>query len=263
MTEAKKLGLCAASGSDIGQVRANNEDAVFSWVADAAAPATGLLILADGMGGHQAGDVASHLAVDTISETWVPFLKQAQADSQTPQQLEERVRRSIQEANQTIYHHAQQKLAPGATMGTTVVCVLLRGELGIVANVGDSRVYLLGASGLQLLTRDHTRVWELVELGQLDPESAAHHPHRNVLTRSLGVGSEVKVDVRAVSLQKGQRLLLCSDGLWGMIPDPNDLGQMLAQAATPQKAVERLIREANARGGEDNIGVVVCEVSEG
>jgi serine/threonine protein phosphatase PrpC len=262
MAEAKKLELTAASGSDIGRVRANNEDAVFSWVDEETAHATGLLILADGMGGHQAGDVASHLAADTVADTLVPFLRGAQAGEQTPRRLEERVRQSIQEANQVIYQHAQQKLAPGASMGTTVVCVLIRGELGIVANVGDSRVYLLDGSGLQLLTRDHTRVWQLVESGQLDPEDAAHHPQRNILTRSLGVESAVKVDVGTVSLRPGQRLLLCSDGLWGMIPDPNDLGRMLAQAATPQKAVERLIREANARGGEDNIGAVVCEVSE-
>jgi serine/threonine protein phosphatase PrpC len=257
-TDRKGVTFAAASASHIGRVRSSNQDTVFSWVSDPSArPACGLLIVADGLGGEQAGDIASEKAVATVTESLLPTLEDAPGESLA--QLTARLEELIREANRRIYNYARRELGPFANAGTTFTAALLRGPEVAIAHVGDSRAYLLAGSGLQQLTRDHTRAQELVELGMLTPQEVHKNPRRNVLTRSVGTESEIQVDTKQHSLGAGDRLLLCSDGLWDMVHDPDELAA-LARTGEPQGAVRALITAANERGGEDNIGVLVCEV---
>jgi serine/threonine protein phosphatase PrpC len=258
MSEQVRFRFVAAADSHVGRVRRTNEDTVFAWVsAGEAAVPRALLVVADGLGGHQAGEVASRLAVDVISGALVPFLEEG---SRSPGELEQSAVEAIHEANDRIYRYAEESLPPFASTGTTVACVMIQGDHAVVANVGDSRVYVLDAAGLEQLTVDHTRAWELVAEGILSQEEVAHYPLRNMLTRSVGTHPSVQVDVKTVSIQPGQRLLLCSDGLWGTVDDPAEIEQILRRSDTPEQAVGELIRTANVYGGEDNIGVVVCDV---
>jgi serine/threonine protein phosphatase PrpC len=265
MTGHTSLKLQAASGTDTGLVRKVNQDVAYSWVSN---PRKGgplaLLIVADGMGGGLAGEIASRLAVDKISRTLVSFLERdAVRLPKPPIVLEGTLRSAIRQANGAIYDYAQRNLIGAGTMGTTIACALIQGTLAVVANVGDSRVYLLGGGGLEQLTADHSMVAQLIESGLLDGEALFDHPRRNILTRALGTNPKVEIDVSTINLSVDDRLLLCSDGLWGMLQDVDQLERILRRAETPEMAVGDLLAAANAQGGEDNISVVVCDVLSG
>jgi serine/threonine protein phosphatase PrpC len=228
--------------SDPGRVRRRNEDA---FVCDPP-----LFAVADGMGGAQAGEVASRLAA-------AAFHEYHEADALDP---EARLRSIIQEANRRIY--ARASTDPHASgMGTTITAALVTGSRVSVGHVGDSRAYLFRDEVLEQLTEDHSLVADLVRSGRLTPEEAEAHPQRSVITRALGTDAAVSVDSFSVEAKPGDVYLLCSDGLTTMLSS-DSVRSALAETSTLEEAARRLIGEANAAGGEDNVTVVLFAVTE-
>ena len=234
----------AAGQTDTGRKRRRNEDA---FVCDPP-----LFAIADGMGGAQAGELASRLAAAAIEEA-------AAAVSD-----KEGVVGVVRTANARIFQRSLQD--PGvAGMGTTATVALVDERAGAlsVAHVGDSRAYRFRDGTLEQLTTDHSLVGELVRSGRLTEDEAAVHPHRSVITRALGTEAEVDVDTLTVDLRPGDLVLLCSDGLSAMVRD-DEIARLLGAAdGDPHRAAEALIGAANAAGGEDNVTVVLFEVVEG
>jgi serine/threonine protein phosphatase PrpC len=264
----------AVSGTHQGMIRTINQDSVLAYVRPSdLGEAIGLLIVADGMGGHQAGDVASQLAVKTIRRhlAWlldegdegatviIPALATAD-DEREVTKLEARLKLAIQEANAAIYEYAQENPSEAGNLGCTVTCAIVQGDSAVVANVGDSRTYYLGTEGLVQITDDHSYVGQLVRDGHLKPEEIYDHPQRNVITRALGSQLDITVDTWVCTLNDGDRLLLCSDGVWEMIQTPKEIESIL-KSEDLEEAVSKMIDAANEYGGTDNIGVVVAEVS--
>ena len=236
------IELRAAARTDVGMRRSANEDAF------ALAPKLGLFVVADGMGGHVAGQVASRLAARSLLQAVV---------SEREAALEpcERLQRAVAHANQEVFRTASAKPELEG-MGTTLVAALVRGEqLGLV-HVGDSRAYLSRAGELRQLTRDHTLVNELERRGELGPGEASDHPQRHVLTRALGVRRQVEADLCELTLTSGDALLLCSDGLTQHVSDA-ELAERLGSGGPPDEDCEALIELANSRGGEDNVTVAL------
>jgi serine/threonine protein phosphatase PrpC len=223
----------AGVATDIGKVREANED---SYLVEPP-----LFAVADGMGGHRGGDVASQLALATVEQ----LFRRGKGT------LSEHMR----QANRAVFERSQlDRRVTG--MGTTLTAALVEGDAVHLAHVGDSRAYLLRAGALRQLTTDHTLVARMVKAGEISPAEAEVHPHRNVLTRALGTEPDVRVDEDDVPLLDGDRVLLCSDGLTGMVTE-EQIQAILESAATPQEAANRLVRAANRAGGVDNITVVV------
>jgi len=239
----------SASRTDIGHVRVVNEDRAL--VVPELQGFT-LAIVADGMGGHQAGDTASQLAVELIRDE-LRILPPGESGAV----YEERLRLAIAAANTRIYETAKaQEQFSG--MGTTVV-VTLADEAGLlVAHIGDSRAYLYQDGRLVQLTDDHSLVYELVRSGQLTKEEAEKHPRRNVLIRALGTDESVDADIRYHDWKPGDIVLLCSDGLSGMITE-RMIGDALGAGGELEKTADTLVELALAEGGDDNITVVLLE----
>jgi protein phosphatase len=345
------LRLMAAGKTDIGLQREQNEDALYTQVMDDGHPASGVFIVSDGMGGYHAGEVASRLAVETISadltaiftqtsdqttvklnnrrgrkrsksgkrdaaktqplsdvedatedatvsaaiETPAAELTASEANesasdasdaSELPAVVDEasdeneeagttrhllesvvqehfadKLRAAVEHSSQVIVDHgAEHREARG--MGATVTAALVMDGQAFIANVGDSRTYLLRDGKLERITRDHSLVERLVEAGQIEPEDVYDHPSRNLIYRSLGAGhAEVDVDIFVERLRAGDALLLCSDGLWEMIRDPQ-LQTLITEQEDVERACETLIKVANENGGEDNITAVLVRCVE-
>ncbi len=226
--------------SDTGRQRRANEDSFF-----ARAP---LFVVADGMGGAQAGEVASRLAAET-------FAAGLPDDGTSEQRLETRVR----EANRRIHEVSQGDRALNG-MGTTITAAYLDGDELSLAHVGDSRAYLLRDGELTRLTRDHTLVEELVRRGELTEQEAAEHPQRSIITRALGPEPDIDIDLHTHRVRAGDVLLLCSDGLNGMLSDDH-IRDILMVNPDPYAAAKELVVAANAAGGEDNTSVIVVKIS--
>jgi PPM family protein phosphatase len=251
--------VCEAR-SDVGRKRKGNEDALFLN------PEQKLYVVADGMGGHAAGEVASRVAVDAINEfvtltggneeiTW-PF-----GLDETISYEGNRLKTAIRHANRKVLE-ATRESAEYEGMATTVAAVLVDGETAHLAHVGDSRIYLWSPGGISLLTSDHSWVNEQIQSGVISPEQARSHPLRNVVTRALGGRSDLLVDIQARRMGPGEVLLLCSDGLTTMMGD-EDIAHVLEEAAGDvARAASALVDEANERGGEDNITVVLLKFEE-
>lgn len=238
----------------------------------------GLFIVADGMGGHQAGEVASDLAVQTIRQELAWFINSSDAEDTQPSAptsnsgtttvldgpaefpLQRRLRLAIEEANQSIADYSADNPDNAGNLGTTITCALIDDDVAIIANVGDSRTYLLREGQLKQLTEDHSYVAQLVKEGQLAPQDVFSHPRRNVITRSLGHKPDVEVDMWTQPLMAGDRFLLCSDGLWEMVQESEAIAEIVGSSDSPKNTVEQLILAANRAGGADNIGVVVIHV---
>ncbi len=265
--------LKAVTGTDPGRLRELNQDSVFASIRSAnMGEALGLFIVADGMGGHKAGEVASQLAVNTIYDNLVFMLEQDDSsstalfppqgeDEEFPSQgkiIGRRLEVAVEEANKAIYDYAHENPSTAGNLGCTVTCAIVSGNTLVVANVGDSRTYRLTKGILSQITNDHSYVWELVQEGHLQSEEIFDHPHRNVITRALGSQEYVPVDLLFSEIEEGDRLLLCSDGMWEMIRDPNEIRDLLLLDEL-ELAVDKLVEQANFYGGTDNIGVVVVE----
>ena len=255
------IQLSAGVGLDPGKKRRGkpNEDFVFAaqgTVAPTREP-FGLFVVADGMGGHVNGQEASRLAIETIVDTILPLVRAGMMDDASWGEL---LRHSVERANAVVYQRNQQ--LSGSSMGTTVTVALTVGPEAFVANVGDSRTYLYRpGQGLAQLTRDHSTVAQLVEMGAISREEIYIHPRRNEIYRSLGAAPAVEVDIFRETLQDGNTLLLCSDGLWEMVPDEQQLVSVLSSSwASADYMAERLVQLALAAGGLDNIGLVVARV---
>ena len=233
--------------TDPGRRRERNEDAV-GWDAE-----RGLALLADGMGGHQAGHVASEAAVEAVRRAVGASLERGAEDA------EALLRAGIEEANQSIYGRALSE-PMYAGMGTTVVAALFSGERVVVGHVGDSRLYRFRQGGLTQLTVDHSLVQELVEEGAMTLEEAKRSVGRNVITRALGIEPQVEAEVRSHRVRGGDLYLLCSDGLTDMVGE-EVLHSLLARCGDDLASTgEALIEKANECGGEDNIAVVLVRV---
>ncbi len=244
----KTLSVQMSGYTDPGQVRDNNEDAIL-W--DAAA---GWAVLADGMGGHMAGEVASRMAVEILQ----PHLDEMGNNSDEDEGDVERLREAVQEANQRIHAQACTDVRYH-NMGTTIVAALFRDATLTCAHVGDSRCYRYSDGKLEQLSRDHSLVQELVDEGMMSHEEAAESSHKNVITRALGLEAMVEADILQLSLQAGELYLLCSDGLSDKIPD-TELAASL-DVKKLDKLARNLVDEANRRGGEDNISVILVRVN--
>lgn len=291
------LKLTAAMQTDVGRQREQNEDNAFRRIESLEDGDHGLFIVADGMGGYRAGEVASKLAVDTISKMLDAFFqpiadqptirlnvaepstagdpdatvklsktgydpkathKLAETSSTTI--MEDQFRLAIQQANKAILQYGEKQSAARG-LGCTVTSALIQNEQAYIANVGDSRTYLLRDNQLKPVTHDHSLVARLVEAKQIEPEDVYTHPQRNLIYRSLGAGHKnVDVDIFQETLRPGDMLLLCCDGLWEMVHD-GDLLKVLKGQESPQQKCKKLIDMANANGGEDNITAIIVQVS--
>ncbi|KAF0206910.1 MAG: hypothetical protein FD171_2148 [Actinobacteria bacterium] len=234
----RKGALPYAGGSDVGLVRSGNED---SYLVNAP-----LFAVADGLGGHQAGEVASHLAIEVL---FGEAPKRADAKA---------LGRAVRSANAAVIEAAETGRGRSG-MGTTMTTAMVDGTRIVVAHVGDSRAYLLHLGTLSQITEDHSMVADMVRAGTLTPEEARVHPSRSVITRALGSDPNLLVDAFEVTAAPGDRLLLCSDGLTSMVED-EDIERIVAESPAPQTAVVRLLAAANDAGGQDNITAVVVDI---
>ncbi len=292
------LKLLAAAKTDVGRQREQNEDSPYLYISEELE--RGLFIVADGMGGYRAGEVASKLAVQKISEALKSFLipifdqptiklsplsDAALADqatikldstksnepltkpkktgklAETPaiKTIEDSLKAAVRQANRAIISYGEEQ-SGARGLGCTVTSALIQDDQAFIVNVGDSRTYLLRNGELTVLTRDHSLVQRLVEEKQITPDDVYTHPQRNLIYRSLGAGHKsVEPDVFHQTLQHGDTLLLCSDGLWEMVRR-QDLISILQQKDDPRHLCDRLIDMANEHGGEDNITAVVVQV---
>jgi len=252
--------LIASVGQSIGKQREHNEDSVLALTSTISGSAEsipfGLYVVADGMGGHQFGEVASNAAVrimgGNIMKKFHSYL--FNLPTQTLQEsLQELMETSITEAHQYV-----QREAPGS--GTTVTAALVLGQQVTIAHVGDSRAYSVYPDGrVDPITRDHSLVKRLEELGHLSKDEAANFPHRNVLIRALGQGEALEADIFTVPFPQSGYLMICSDGLWGVI-DEKDIYRSIIEAPNLHRACQNMVEAANAAGGPDNITVILAQM---
>lgn len=231
---------------DVGRKREVNQDYIFVSN-EPLGNLPNLLIVADGMGGHRAGDFASRYAVETLKEDL------ANSTEDGPEAM---IRKAIQSANQKLIEAARQD-ARLEGMGTTLVVATVIEHTLYFANVGDSRLYLLHDT-IKQLSKDHSFVQEMVRLGGIDAEEAKHHPDKNIITRAVGAREKVEVDFFEYRLKKGDIILMCTDGLSNMVEDEEMLA-IVKSSRDIVEAVERLVERANDNGGNDNIGVILAE----
>ncbi len=250
------MRILAAGQTDVGCVRKHNED---NFLVDAE---LNLFIVADGLGGHAAGEVASQIVVDKVGQ----FISQTVEQDRTwPLEYDvslpydgNRLKAALMLADQAILDDIRGN-PERESMGSTVVAALLRDNHATLVHVGDSRAYLVNASEIRQITRDHSWVAEQVANGILTSEEARKHPFRNVITQALGNGGDLDVAVQDVEIAELDCLLLCSDGLSGMLQD-QDIWQIVNNADSPQSAVQKLVKDARANGGEDNITAVLVQI---
>ncbi len=238
---AKGSMVSYGSRTDVGLIRDHNEDSL--------TVTPPLFAVADGMGGHAAGEVASEVAIQSLL-------------AHAPQTADgDDLARAVVEANRAVIRAAREGLGRQG-MGTTMTAAVLEGPRLIIAQVGDSRAYLLHQDRLQVITRDHSLMADLIESGQITPEQAKTHPQRSVITRALGSDPNTLPDIYEMTVEDGDRLLLCSDGLSGMVDD-DLLESTLVRISNPQKCANALVEEALAAGGHDNVTAIVVDVAAG
>ncbi len=245
--------------TDVGCKRDLNEDYLDARVYSAYdGPTLGLFLVADGIGGQEHGEVASRLATTTIWEhvrerVWKPEMA---GEAISLEGMKGVTVEAVQAANRAVYKLRREQRSD---MGTTVTMALLRDDRALIANVGDSRTYLWSPAGLKRITVDHSLVEGLVASGEITREQSYTHPQRSLIYRSLGDRPTVEVDTFEQELQPGDRLILCSDGVWEMTRDEG-IEEVLLREADPQLACETLVAQANLAGGEDNITLIIVQV---
>lgn len=252
--------LIASCGQSVGKQRELNEDSVLALTTTMAGNSGnlpfGLYIVADGMGGHQFGEVASNAAIRTVAghilKKFHPYLFQVKTDTMD-ESFQEIMLEAVRDAQRII-----QREAPGS--GTTLTAALVIGQQVTVAHVGDSRAYFVFPDGrIDPITRDHSLVKRLEELGHITPEEAVNYPHRNVLYRALGQGELLDPDIFTIAFPQPGFLMICSDGLWGVVAE-QDIVRSVVDAPSLQRACQNLVSAANAAGGPDNISVVLAQL---
>jgi serine/threonine protein phosphatase PrpC len=276
------IKLEAAALTDIGRVRDKNEDTVFQKVFDAPDDdPIGLFVVADGIGGNLAGQDASYWAVETIKNNLSDLIAhqdpratdrfsreeilRLQAFAATGidlSSLEGRVITAVDEANSVVHEYARHRPRDAHNAGSTLCLALVYGLQAVVANVGDSRAYRLRDGRLYQITKDHSVIQQMIDAGQVQADALYTHPQRHLIYRSLGFRDTVKPDIFTLTLASGDRLLLCTDGLWEMIQDADTIASIIGTAASVQTACQQLVVAANIAGGKDNIGVVLAQVYE-
>jgi serine/threonine protein phosphatase PrpC len=247
--------LAFGQATDVGTVRKNNQDAALSFLSTSTSsddrPDMGVFVVADGMGGHHDGEIASAIAARTVitelvRRVYVPLLS-GEGDTAP---ITEALTEAIERANDAVVRSVPEG-------GTTCTAAVILGDLAYVGHVGDSRAYLIHSGKIEQITRDHSYVQRLYELGQL--EDAANHPIKNVLYRALGQGESLEVDVYTKRLPAMSFLLLCSDGLWGQVRD-QDILDIIARHSNAQAACAELIMAANQAGGVDNVSAILVQI---
>ncbi|HLW17699.1 MAG TPA: Stp1/IreP family PP2C-type Ser/Thr phosphatase [Actinomycetota bacterium] len=228
--------------TDVGRVRERNEDAAFAG--------DHVFAVADGLGGHRAGEVASDLALGSVRAL----------DQAEPRAAAKQVADAVRDGNKAVHDRAEGDESLRG-MGTTMTAVVISGNTAFIAHVGDSRCYLIRAGQITQLSRDHTLVARMVSEGRLTPEQAEAHPQRSVLTRALGADKDVDVDESRITLIDGDRLLLCSDGLTGMLSN-DEIRDYATSGSDLDEICQRLVDAANERGGQDNITVVLIDIGD-
>ena len=234
-----------SQATEVGLVRKRNEDSI------CVIPDLALFAVADGMGGHLAGEVASRMAVESVAD---------QLRSGGVEQIESNLLDGARAANSKVFDASSNDISCRG-MGTTLTAAVIRDREMILAHVGDSRAYIIRGEKIYALTEDHSLVQELLKQGGITKEQARDHPHRNVLTRALGTDPAVEVDLIRARLEKDDVILLCSDGLCGLVED-DEIMRLVRLAPDPEEAVKSLVSEALSRGGNDNISVIVVEIDD-
>ncbi|MEO5588788.1 MAG: Stp1/IreP family PP2C-type Ser/Thr phosphatase [Gemmatimonadaceae bacterium] len=242
------MHLAVSARTDVGRLRKGNEDNLYADANEY----RGLFIVADGMGGHAAGEVASQMAVDLLASE-LADLNDLAAPESGP-----RVSETLRLANRQVFQRTMHEVEKTG-MGSTASALLLSDTRYLIGHVGDSRIYLLRDGEMRQLTRDHSLVQEQVDAGIITAEQARHHPQSNVITCCIGMSSEIDPDVMDGETRVGDVFLLASDGLTGMVEDRR-LQQLLQSRATPERIVNAMIADANNNGGIDNITAIVVKV---
>ncbi len=236
--------------TDIGSVRSSNQDNVNIFTKKDMF----LAIVADGMGGHNAGEIASEMTVASISQAWETLKK-----TMKPTEAESWLIKKIEETNEIIYQYATENVACEG-MGTTIVAAICTSGFASICHIGDSRCYMLSKNGFHQITEDHSYVNYLLKTGEISKEDAENHPRKNVLTKALGTKESVKPDVKSVSFEEGDKILICTDGLYSLVE--NDLIESMLQADEPLSYIsQNLINAAKENGGDDNISVIILQQS--
>ena len=277
------LWLSVAGLTDVGRLRKLNEDRYYYKVVQSSDEGPlGLFLVADGMGGHLAGEVASQWTVRTLKRELAPLFRpqdpsvtrrlDAEAlvavGSGVTVRLDETdlarlLEHAVERANQVLLGYARKHLEEAADMGSTLTLVVVEGNRATVAHVGDSRAYLWRNGWLRQLTEDHSVPGALLKQGKITPEEARDHPHRNILYRALGLKPGLEVDIYpSLALRHGDALLLCSDGLWDMVAPEEALASFLTPETSPLVICRRMVEAANEAGGEDNITAVLVRVEQ-
>ena len=249
-----ELRITVGALTDVGQVRDHNEDALGYCQPrerEVLAERGRLYLVADGMGGHVAGEVASECVVRTVMASYY--------ESQAPT-VRQGLSEAIQQANAALYEATSGEKSR-SKMATTLVGAVVRGRQLHVANIGDSRAYLLREDTIRQLTEDHSFVTELVKRGRISEEEAASHPQRNIVTRALGTQPTVEADFYEEGIQPGDTVLLCTDGLWGEVSE-EEMVQMATRPLDPKGMASELVALANQRGGPDNMTVIILQIGE-
>jgi serine/threonine protein phosphatase PrpC len=255
--------LAWGRATDKGVRREQNEDYLETWYYSAGGGQAdgvllGLFVVADGLGGHDAGEVASRLATDSFWHTlrqsaWEPLVR---GEHLSPERIDEALTSAVAAANTAVY---DARIAKTNDMSTTLTLAFVVDGVAYLANVGDSRAYLWNAAGLQQITVDHSLVQRLVDEGSLQRKEVYTHPRRNIIYRTIGDRPDVQADLFHHDLAIDDRLVLCSDGLWEMVHD-DGLEEVLLSEPDPQRACDRLVNNANLAGGDDNITIIIVQV---
>ena len=246
--KARKVGML----TDVGQVRTVDEDSIL--VADLSFGVNSktnnflLLVVADGMGGHAKCEEASKIALSAISRSVIPELVN---DTPFTKLLEQ----GIQNANQDILDHTARN-PESSGMGTTSVCAIVEGNAVHLANVGDSRAYVISDDEIRRVTKDHSFVQSLVDQGEITEAESREHPQKNVITKAIGIGTSIEADTMRLTLDSDESLLLCCDGVIAHLPD-DDIHKIIRDSPDPQTACKEIVNMANERGGSDNISLII------
>lgn len=258
--DSLNAGWLVGAQTNTGVVRSNNEDSIYAFFTKLddteSIPTLGIFILADGAGGHLNGEVASSLTLRTVAKAlikdiYLPLLDKADMNDPDRPTISDVITEAMQEADRLV----REQVTDG---GCTCTVAVITGNIVNIGHVGDSRLYVINGEDVERITRDHSVVGRLVEIGEVQPEDAKDHPQRSILYRGIGMGHDnvMDVDIMRKRLKTGDHVLLCSDGLWDMVDD-DKIREIVLKAATPQHACKQLITRANLNGGDDNISVIV------